>query len=141
MTPDPEFHPEFYESVPTKRFLAWIIDTILILLLCFIALPFTVFTALFFFPLLYVAVGVVYRWATLASGSATFGMRVMSIEIRDAEDRRLSGGVALMHTLGYTLSIGTFFVQVISMILMISSLRGQGITDMALGTVALNARR
>ncbi len=140
MTPDPEIQPQFYESVTTKRLIAWVIDTVLIVLVCLVIVPFTAFVGLFFFPLLLLIVGFLYRWATLATASATLGMRLMSMELREADDRRLSGTVALLHTLGYTISIGSALIQIISMVLMLNSKRGQGLTDMVLGTVALNTR-
>ncbi len=46
--PDPDFQPEFYADVPGKRLLAFFIDTIIIIGLCVLVLPFTAFTGLFF---------------------------------------------------------------------------------------------
>ena len=141
MTPDPFTHPQFYESVPTKRLVAWIFDTVLVVIICLLIVPFTAFTGLFFFPFLMLVVGFIYRWATLAGGSATWGMRLLSMEIRQGDDRPLSGGTALLHTLGYSVSNGMPLIQLISDVLMETSQRGQGLTDMVLGTVALNKRR
>ena len=47
--------------------------------------PFTAFVALFFFFALMAVVSFVYRVITLATGSATWGMRLMAIELRDAQ--------------------------------------------------------
>lgn len=141
MTPDPETHPQFYDSIPSKRLFAWLIDTVLIVVICLLIVPFTAFTGLFFFPLLILVVGFIYRCATLAGGSATWGMRLMAMEIRDAQDRPLSGGAAILHTLGYSFSIGMPLIQLVSIVLMLTSARRQGLTDMVLGTVALNRRR
>ncbi|WP_425039049.1 RDD family protein [Primorskyibacter sp. S187A] len=138
--PDPSYQPEFYASVTPKRGIAWIIDTIFILALCVVILPFTAFTALFFFPFFYLVIGFAYRTVTIANGSATLGMRMMSIELRDAMGHKLTLGGAFLHTLGYTISIGIFLVQVASIVLMMASDRGQSLTDMALGTVMLNRR-
>ncbi|MGB3243019.1 MAG: RDD family protein [Sulfitobacter sp.] len=139
--PDPDTQPEFYENVPLKRLLAWLVDTVIIVVLCVVILPFTAFTGLFFFPFLLLMVGFAYRVITLANGSATWGMRLMAIELRDGRDRPFDLGLAVLHTLGYTLSIGTAIVQVVSIVLMASSARGQGLTDMFLNTTALNRRR
>ncbi|WP_375690251.1 RDD family protein [Pseudooceanicola sp. LIPI14-2-Ac024] len=136
--PDPDTQPEFYSGVPLKRLLAWIVDTALILALCLLVLPFTAFTGLFFFPLLMMVTGFLYRWATLSGGSATWGMRLLSIEIRRADGDRLDGGTAFLHTMGYTISIAFFVVQLVSMVLMATTYRGQGVSDYLLGTVALN---
>lgn len=138
--PDPAYQPEFYESVTPKRAVAWLIDTAIIVALSLVILPFTAFTALFFFPLFYLMVGFAYRVLSIAGGSATWGMRIMAIELRDAHGRRLDFTGALLHTLGYTLSIGTFVVQAVSILLMMGSERGQSLTDMVLGTVAINKR-
>ncbi len=136
--PDPDAAPGFYDGVPAKRLLAWIVDSALILVITLVAVPFTGFTALFFFPLLWLAVGFVYRVATLARGSATPGMRLLGIEFRDRSGRRLDLAHAVLHTLGYTLSISTVLVQAWSVVLMLTGSRRQGLTDLILGTAAIN---
>jgi uncharacterized RDD family membrane protein YckC len=141
MTPDPHTQPQFYEGIPTKRLLAWIVDMILIVLICLLIVPFTAFTGIFFFPFLMLVVGFIYRWATLAGSSATWGMRLMAMEIRRGDDRPFDGGTALLHTLGYSVSLAFPVLQVISVVLMLTSERRQGLTDMVLGTVPLNCRR
>lgn len=141
MTPDPAVQPQFYEGIPMKRLLAWLVDMVVIVLVCLLIVPFTAFTGLFFFPLLMLVVGFVYRWATLANGSATWGMRLLSMELRRGDDRPFDGGTALMHTLGYSVSIAFPVLQLISVVLMATSERRQGLTDMVLGTVPLNRRR
>ena len=138
--PDPVRQPEFYDSVPVKRGIAWAIDFVLIMLLVVPAVVLTAFIGLFFLPVLFAVVGFVYRVATIAGGSATWGMRLMAIELRDAAGRRLDFGQALLHTAGYTLSIAIAPLQLISVVLMLVTERGQGLTDMVLGTTALNRR-
>lgn len=136
--PDPDAAPGFYDGVPAKRLLAWIVDSGLILLITLVAVPFTAFAALFFFPLLWLAIGFVYRVATLAGGSATPGMRLVGIEFRDRTGRRFDLAHAILHTLGYTLSVSTVLVQAGSVVLMLTGARGQGLTDLILGTAAIN---
>ena len=140
MTPDPETHPEFYEGLTLKRLVAWVIDLVLTVLICALILPFTAFTGVFFFPFLVMVVGFAYRVITLANGSATWGMRVMSMEIRDGNDNPLSLGGAFLHTLGYSVSLSFPLLQLISIVLMCTSARAQGLTDMVLGTVPMNRR-
>ena len=135
--PDPERQAAFYEGVPAKRFVAWVIDVILITILTAILVPFTAFTALFYLPVLYALVGFLYRWVGLARLSATPGMRVAAVEIRRADGEPLDGGTALLHTAGYTASVAVFPVQLISIALMLISSRAQGLTDHVLGTAAL----
>lgn len=138
--PDPDRQPEFYASVPSKRLLAWVIDTLIILLACVVVLPFTAFLGIFFFPLMYLLVGFAYRVVTLTNGSATWGMRIAAIEFRGADGSRLDLGTAFAHTLGYSVSISIPILQIISVVLMLTNARGQGLTDNLLGTVALNRR-
>jgi uncharacterized RDD family membrane protein YckC len=136
--PDPEFQAEFYADVPMKRLIAWIADTILIALICVLILPFTAFTGIFFFPFLMLTVGFAYRVVTIANGSATWGMRLMAIELRDRTGRRFDLGQAFLHTLGYSVSIAVPVLQVISVVLMLTSSRAQGLTDHVMGSVVLN---
>ncbi len=138
--PDPVMQPEFYADVTVKRGLAWVIDTIVISILILPIILMTAFIGLFFLPFLYLVVGFAYRWISLSGTSATFGMRLMSIEFRDSEGRRFDGGTAFMHTLGYTLSMAFPLVQLASIALMFINERGQGVTDHVLGTVAINRR-
>ena len=138
--PDPDTQSHFYETVPTKRLLAWVVDTVLIVLACVAVLPFTAFTGIFFFPLLILTIGFVYRVVTIATGSATWGMRLFAIELRTAKGERFDLGTAFAHTLGYSISVAIPVLQVISVVLMLTTARGQGLTDHVLGTVALNRR-
>ncbi len=136
--PDPEHQAEFYADVPLKRGLAWIVDMVLIGLVTLLIVPFTAFTALFFLPVLFLTVSFTYRVWSLAARSATPGMRLMSIEFRDRWGRKFDFGTAFLHTLGYTLTIATLLLQLLSIGLMLTSARKQGLTDLVLGTVAIN---
>ena len=136
--PDPAREPEFYAGVTVKRGLAWIVDAAITFGLSLLALPFTAFTGLFWWPLLWLCVGFTYRWATLAGGSATWGMRLMAITIRDRDGRRLDAAVAFAHVLGYTVSMAFLPLQLASVGVMFALNRGQGLTDLALGTAAIN---
>ncbi|WP_246831325.1 RDD family protein [Pseudotabrizicola formosa] len=139
MQPDPERHAAFYEGVLPKRFLAWVLDLVLIGLVTALIVPFTAFTALFFLPALFLVVGFVYRWFTLSGRSATWGMRLMNIEFLDRNGQRFDGATALLHTLGYTLSMAFVMPQILSVVLMLTSSRGQGLSDLVLGSVAINS--
>ncbi|MFO7770674.1 MAG: RDD family protein [Roseovarius gahaiensis] len=138
--PDPATQPEFYSDVVAKRLLAWIIDTVLIVLICLLIVPFTAFTGLFFFPFLLLTVGFAYRVITIAQGSATWGMRVVALEFRKMNGQRFDLAMAFLHTLGLTVSFGLPVLQVISIVLMLTTERRQGLSDHLLGTVALNRR-
>lgn len=138
---DYDFDPRLYDGVTIRRGFAWVFDVVFIALLCALVLPFTAFTGIFFFPFLMVVVGFIYRWSTLANGSSTWGMRLMGIRFRDHDRAPLSSGLALAHTVGYVVSIAAAPLQLISIILMFTTQRGQGLTDLVLGTEAINDAR
>jgi uncharacterized RDD family membrane protein YckC len=138
--PDPESQPEFYADVPAKRLVAFVVDTLVILALSLLVVPFTAFTGLFFFPVLMAVIGFAYRVVTLAQGSATWGMRLVAIEFRARDGGRFDLGLAFAHTLGLTVSFALPLLQLASIVLMLTQPRGQGLSDMVLGTVAVNRR-
>lgn len=138
--PDPVYEAEFYRDVPVKRLLAWVVDVILIAALVAVLTLLGFLIPLFFLPVLWFAVGFVYRWTSLARSSATPGMRFAAIEIRDRTGAPLDGGTAFLHTAGYTFSVVTAPLQLISVAMMLLTARGQGLTDMILGTAAINRR-
>lgn len=137
---DPMTQPQFYRDVASKRLFAWVIDTVIVALICLLIVPFTAFVAVFFFLGLMGVVGFAYRVITLTGASATWGMRLMAIEFRDASGARLDLGQAFLHTLGYTVSWAVAPLQLISVVLMATSNRGQGLTDLVMGTAAMNRR-
>lgn len=138
--PDPEAQPEFYAAIPTKRLLAWLIDSLLIFTFCLFALVLTLGIGFFFLPALYLVVGFCYRSVTLARRSATWGMAFMAMEMRKHDGTRFDALTALLHTLGYTVSMAFVVPQVISVLLMLINARAQGLSDLVLGTVAINRR-
>jgi hypothetical protein len=62
----------------------------------------------------------------------------MGIELRDRHGRRFDLAMAGLHTMGYVLSFGMAPLQVISVVLMLTSARAQGLTDHVLGSAAIN---
>lgn len=139
--PDPEREAAFYTDVPFKRLLAWFVDSLAIGVLALLAIPFTAFTAVFFLPALWLMIGLFYRILTLSSGSATWGMRLMGVEMRNHRGERFGLADAAAHTVLYSLCVSMLLPQLVSVGLMLGSARGQGLHDMALGTVALNRSR
>ncbi len=138
--PHPETHPAFFEDVVSKRFLAWLADVLIISLLTAFLSIFTLLTALLILPLFYAIVSFLYRWVTLTGRSATLGMRLFAIELRQNDGSRLDGGTALLHTAGYFVSVAVFPAQLVSIAMMLLSPRRQGLTDAILGTAMLNTR-
>lgn len=138
--PDPDTQPEFYSDVPTKRLIAWLIDTVVIIVICLLIVPFTAFTGLLFFPVMMLVVGFAYRVVTIAQGSATWGMRLAAIEFRTRDGQMFDLQMAFLHTLGFSISCAFVVLQILSIILMLTTARAQGLTDHILGTVAINRR-
>ena len=136
--PDPYRHSAYYANIPAKRGIAWAIDSVLIAFLTAFLIPFTGFLALFFLGSLYLVVNFLYRWASIARFSATPGMAIMGIALRDPKGRRFDAGMALLHTAAYTASVAFVVPQILSVALMIFSARKQGLTDHVLGSVAMN---
>lgn len=136
--PDPATQPAFYDGVVIKRGIAWVIDFAIISALLVPFVIFSAFTALFILPALFFGVGFVYRVLTIANGSATWGMRAMAIEFRDIDNRRFTPGQALLHTLGFTVLQASGVLQLVSILAMLLTERGQGLTDLLMGSTALN---
>ncbi len=138
--PDPEYAADLYRDVTSKRLFAWVIDVILISVIVGVLTLFSLFTALFFLPVLFAITSFLYRWASLTARSATPGMRFMAMELRTLDGEAFTGTTAFFHTAGYFISVVTFPLQIVSMGMMLLTERNQGLSDMLLGTVALNKR-
>jgi uncharacterized RDD family membrane protein YckC len=136
--PDPERQAEFYRDVPMKRAVAFVLDSILITAITVALIPLTAFTAIFYFGFLALVVGLIYRGVTLANRSATLGMRLMGIEFRTLHGERLGNGVAYAHSILLAISLSMVFPQVISIVLIMTGARAQGLIDHLLGTAVIN---
>ena len=136
--PDPYRDAAFYEDTAVKRGLAWVVDVIAIMTLSLLLTPLTLFTSIFYFPVFYVMVGFAYRTVSIAKWSGTPGMRLMSVELRDASGARFDLAQAALHTLGYTVSWAVFPLQLLSGALMLGTARKQGLSDLVLGSAAIN---
>jgi len=136
--PDPEMNAGFYADVAPKRLLAWVIDTFLVLAASALVVLFTAFIALFFLPVVFLTLNFLYRWVTISRRSATWGMRLAAIEFRDARGAHLDPATAFAHVLGYSVSISFVLPQILSIGLMLTTPRGQGLSDLVLGTAAIN---
>lgn len=136
--PDPETGAAFYDGVASKRLLAWLVDTVLTVGLVLLAIPLTAFVGLFFLPILWLGVSFVYRTATLARSGATWGMHFTGIELRRQDGQHPDGLTAALHTGAYLAMVMVFPAQLVSILLMLTSARGQGLHDMLLGTAVVN---
>ncbi len=135
--PDPASQPGFYAGVPVKRAIAWVFDSAIIFLLAILASVLTFGLGFLVFFGLWAVISFLYRIATLTTRSSTWGMRLMSIELRDGMGQRFSGMTALLHTVGLMISFATG-LQIVSAIMMLITDRGQGLTDVILSTTAVN---
>lgn len=137
--PCPRERPEFYDGVVVKRAFAWLVDTVIITGLTLVAGVLTLTVAWFLWPLTFLALGALYRIATIARGSATWGMRLMGIELRGPDGRRLDPMQGALHVGGYyACVIPGFLPQLASIGAMIVTDRRQGLPDLVLGTAAIN---
>ena len=139
--PDPADAAEagYYSGVNAKRLLAWVLDVLLIGLVGMLLLPLTGFLAVFFLPVWFLIVGFLYRTWTLASGSATWGMRIAGMELRREDGTKFDLGTAVLHTLLYTVAVAVAPLQLISVILMLVTERKQGLHDMVLSTAPIRS--
>ncbi|MBR9766451.1 MAG: RDD family protein, partial [Rhodobacteraceae bacterium] len=128
--PEPDLYPEAYEGVALKRAIAWLIDMVVIFAISALTIPFTAFISIFFFPAVMLLVSFLYRWITVTGRGATWGMRLVGIEFRHMDGGRFSGQDALLHVLGYTVSLAISPLQLISVLMMAFTPYGQGLTDM-----------
>ncbi|MBT8156117.1 RDD family protein [Epibacterium ulvae] len=138
--PDPNYSPEFYASVPAKRLFAWFVDGLIICAICIAFVVGTAFIGLFFLGALFLMVGFAYRVITIANGSATWGMKFAGIELRDLGGARLNLGQAVLHTLAYSVSLAFVPLQLVSIVLMLTTAKGQSLADMFVGTVMINRK-
>lgn len=136
--PDPDTQGEFYADVPMKRLVAWVIDAALIFLAALLISLLTIGIGFFFFGVLIVAIAFIYRTVSLANRSATPGMRLAAIELRNHRGERFDLATAALHTLAYQVSVSMVLPQIVSIVLMLTTARAQGLTDHALGTAAVN---
>lgn len=140
--PDPDRDQRFYAGVPSRRLAAWVVDLIVTLGIGVpLALVFGLMTlgvGLALFPLILLGVGFFYRVATIASGSATWGMRLMGIELRRQDGTRFDLTAAFLHTALYTVCIGVMILQVASVVGMLGTRYGQGLPDLVLRSAMIN---
>jgi uncharacterized RDD family membrane protein YckC len=136
--PDPEIDAQFYAGVPFKRLLAWFIDFFIIITLATGVSIATFGIAAIFFPLTLLIINLVYRVYFLKIRSATPGMMITGIEIRNHHGNRLSSDEALWHTVIFTLAMMFVLIQIVSVMMMLFSRHGQGVHDYMRGTTAIN---
>ncbi len=143
--PDPEHDGQFYAGVPLRRLVAFAIDTVVILAVWFVAVfvgfLFTILTAGAGTPIafiLFIGSGFFYRWLMLRSRSATVGMMVMGIEVRDHEGEQMTDATAALHTAGYYVTLMFPPLMLVGWILMATSPHRRTMHDTFMGAVVIN---
>lgn len=138
LLPDPDRHAAFYDGTAARRALAFVLDTVMTAALAVLLVPLTGFVALFVFPAFLAVVNVLWRAGFLARSGATPGMWLAGIELRGPDGARPDGMTAVLHTGMFVLSWAMVVPQLISVMLMLTSARGQGLADHVLGTAVIN---
>ena len=143
--PDPVLDSQFYAGVPMRRLVAFCIDMAVALALWCVVLVLGLFVTLLTLgagaPLLVLALSAtdfLYRWFMLTERSATLGMLLTGIEIRDAAGQRLTATSAFLHVGGFYISLFFTPLLVIGWVLMAASPHRRLMHDLPLGTVAIN---
>ena len=137
--PDPETDSQFYSGVPSKRFAAFVIDMVAVMAISIAICIATIGVGFFLFALVYFITDAVYRIWSISSRSATPGMRVLKIELRNRAGDRFDTGQAVFHTILFYLSIYSGIIHLISVIMMVGSSMGRGLHDLPLGSAMINA--
>ena len=141
--PDPTYDRQFYDGVPLKRLIAWVIDVLVIGVFSLIATTtmgvLTLGIGFVFLPAIFFLVTFFYRWLTISMHSATWGMRFMGIELRTQSGDRLSPIVAAFHTGLFMFLMATLIGWILTMISIVGTRYHQGIPDLILGTTAINS--
>ncbi|MEM9778902.1 MAG: RDD family protein [Pseudomonadota bacterium] len=140
--PHPQYDSQFYEGVPSKRFVAWLIDTFAISVISgvvtFVLGVLTLGLGFVFFPAILFLVSFGYRWLTISGMSATPGMHVMGIEFRTRDGNRLEPVTAAVHTGLYLFLVASVIGWVATIISILGTQYNQGLPDLILGTTAIN---
>lgn len=139
--PNPAASPELFESILTRRVLAFVIDcvvmSILIVALSIVAGVLGIFTlglAWLSIPVMVPVVFIAYYAVTLGSPSrATLGMRAMDIVLTPTRDATLDGWMAMLHVVAFwaTCSLLTPFILAVGLI----TNRRQLLHDILLGVL------
>lgn len=140
--PDPIRDSQFYEGVPLRRFAAFVIDFIIITILGLVGAfivalgTFGLGTPLMF--IIFLLTGFLYRWLLLQHRSATVGMILTGIEIRNAQGEKMDQSGAFLHTLGFVVTFSFTPLMLIGWFLMLSDPHKRLLHDLILRSVAIN---
>lgn len=147
MAYDPAARPDLYDGVRTRRIVAFLLDATVILVLMLLASLvitvlgiFTLGLGWLLLPLVWPMVAILYTVFTLGGPySATPGMRAAGIEMRTWYGAPMYPLLALVHSVGFWLSVSvlTPFVLLVSLF----SPRKRLLHDILAGTIAIRSGR
>jgi uncharacterized RDD family membrane protein YckC len=140
---DQAVHPERYEGVRTRRIFAFFIDAAAILFLMLVAYGvitllgiFTLGLGWLLFPAVWPVVAILYEVLTIGGpNAATPGMRFTDVEIRTVRGELPGYGLALLHVLGFWLSV-TLLTPLVLVVGLFTK-RKQLLHDLVLGMMAI----
>lgn len=143
--PSPYEDEQFYAGVPVRRFVAFLIDVVITALLMTVIVVVGFVVGFFTFGLgwlvaflLFISADFLYRWLAISADSATWGMAICGIELRDRRGERLDAGQALVHTGAYYVTMALGIPILLNLLVMFVSPHRRLIHDFALGTVMIN---
>lgn len=138
--PDPDTDRQFYAGVPARRLFAFFIDVIIVWGATIVVCLLTLGLGLLIFGFILAAVDFIYRVLSLGGGrSATWGMRMLGVEMRSFDGERFGLGEAFLHTILFYIALTFVVAQLVSVILMAGSAMGRGLHDLPLGSTMINS--
>lgn len=142
--PDPLTDTRLYQGVRTRRIMAFLVDVVLLGILTFLAAVLILFIGVLtlglgwlLYFILWPVLALVYSAFTLGGpNSATPGMQVMGLEMRQTNGEKMTPVLAAVHSVLFyaSVSVLTPFVLVVALI----SDRKRLLHDIVLGTVVVN---
>lgn len=136
--PHPEDDPRFWEHVPQKRFLAWLVDLAVTLVIVLGLIILSAGLALFLLPIVWSAVAITYRWLMLGRYGATLGMLLVALRLRHLDGRRPERDLCLWHAGLHAVSMVFVVPQIASVAMILMTPHRQGLNDWLLGTTMIN---
>lgn len=140
--PDPLDDPALYTGIRTRRIFGYIVDLLIIGVIWgiawVVAILLGIVTLGLLWPVLAVALGLVplaYYTLTIATGSATIGMRLFDVEVRSWTGKRPDFWQALIMTVIYMLTVWPSALLVL--LVSLFDKRARTLHDMLSGTVVV----
>lgn len=136
-----------YDGVRTRRIFAFLLDYLIVGLLC---IPFAILVALLglltfglgwaLFAILVPAVAIIYVWNTLGGrNQATVGMRMMGIRLDRLDGRPVDGLLAVVHSVLFW--AGNAVLTPLILLVSLFADRKRTLHDLLLGTVVTRSDR